>query len=246
MGNTIDFFLPLGLEVDGKIHRQGKMHLTTTKDELEVQLSDESAINSRYRDILLLASVIDCIGELTDISKETIMDLYEADFLYLQLLYKQVNEEKPITPLCPVCSKVFSFSLTNAFEGQNHEKNLKIRKEFRFTLPKGTGIKVEDGHKVLGNMRLVKVKDIVMIERDSSVQKNSGAFYIVLIAKVIVSLGAEKNINRSTIEKMNPVDFAFLADFMHEINHQVIKTVHLKCPHCNTEYSAEFEKLGEA
>ena len=123
---------------------------------------------------------------------------------------------------------------------------MQIRNEFRFTLPKGTGIKTENGRKVTGTMRLVKVSDIVGIERDSTVQKNSGAFYIVLLEKVITSLGAERNINRNTIEKMHPVDFAFLVDFMHEINHQVIKKIPLKCPHCNTEYFGEFDQLGEA
>ena len=118
---------------------------------------------------------------------------------------------------------------------------MKIRTEFRFTLPKGTGIKTEGGHKVSGTMRLVKVKDIVSIERDSSVQKNTGAFYVVLLSKVIENLGAEKSINRNTIEKLNPVDFAFLVDFMHEINHQIIKKIPLKCPNCQTEYYGEFE-----
>ena len=107
---------------------------------------------------------------------------------------------------------------------------MQIRNEFRFTLPKGTDIKTEAGRKVSGTMRLVKVSDIVMIERDSTVQKNSGAFYIVLLSKVITSLGAEHGINRNTIEKMHPVDFAFLVDFMHEINHQVIKKNTVKMP----------------
>lgn len=123
---------------------------------------------------------------------------------------------------------------------------MQIRNEFRFTLPKGIGIKTESGRKVSGTMRLVKVKDIVAIERDSTVQKNNGAFYVVLLSKVITSLGAERSINRNTIERLNPIDFAFLVDFMHEINHQVIKKIPLKCPNCETEYIGEFEQLGEA
>ncbi len=123
---------------------------------------------------------------------------------------------------------------------------MKIRKEFRFTLPNGTGIKAAAGHKVSGTMRLTKVKDIVLIERDSSVQKNTGAFYVVLLSKVITSLGAETGINRNTIERLNPVDFAFLVDFLHEINHQIIKKIPLKCPNCSNEYYGEFEQLGEA
>ena len=123
---------------------------------------------------------------------------------------------------------------------------MKIRTQFRFTLPKGTGIKTENGHKVTGIMRLVKVKDIVSIERDSTVQKNTGAFYVVLLSKVIEELGSERNINRGTIEKLTPVDFAFLVDFMHEINHQVIKKIPLKCPTCQSDFEGEFEQLGEA
>lgn len=121
-----------------------------------------------------------------------------------------------------------------------------IRNEFRFTLPKGIGIKTEGTHKVAGTMRLIKVKDLVEIERDGTVKKNSGAFYVVLLSKVITSLGTERSINRGTIEKLSPIDFAFLVDFMHEINHQVIKKIPLKCPNCQTEFFGEFNQLGEA
>lgn len=108
MNNTITFYLPLGLNIDGVLHKRGKMHLTTTLDELEVQAAEEVAMNSRYRDILLLASLIDEIGEITNVTKETIMNLYEADFLYLQLLYKQINGDnanvinlsRPIAKIC--------------------------------------------------------------------------------------------------------------------------------------------------
>ena len=123
---------------------------------------------------------------------------------------------------------------------------MKVRNEFRFTLPNGTGIKSESGRKVTGTMRLIKVSDIVSIERDLTVQKNSGAYYVVLLGKVVKELGTEPNVNRNTIEKLNPVDFAFLVDFMHEINHQIIKKINLECPKCKTKFSGEFDQLGEA
>ncbi len=123
---------------------------------------------------------------------------------------------------------------------------MQLRKEFRFTLPNGNGIKTSNGHKVTGIMRLTKVKDIVLIERDSKVQKNTGDFYVVLLSKVITQLGAEGTINRNTIERLNPIDFAFLVDFLHEINHQIIKRIPLHCPNCDSDYYGEFEQLGEA
>jgi hypothetical protein len=122
---------------------------------------------------------------------------------------------------------------------------MKLRTEFRFTLPKGTGIKTEPGRKAGGIMRLVQVKDIVQIERDGAVQRGTGEFYVVLLSKVITELGMERMITRKTIEQLSPVDFAFLVDFLHEINHQVIKKIPLHCPSCGLDYTGAFEQLGE-
>ena len=55
MDGQIEFYLPLGLEIEGKLYKTGKMHLTTTLDELNVQEYEEVGVNPRYRDILLLA-----------------------------------------------------------------------------------------------------------------------------------------------------------------------------------------------
>jgi hypothetical protein len=120
-----------------------------------------------------------------------------------------------------------------------------IRTSFRFTLPKGTGIKTEPGRKANGKMRLIQVKDLLLIERDSVVQQGTGAFYVVLLSKIIEELGQEGMITRKTIEKLSPVDFAFLVDFMHEINHQVIKQIQIKCESCGYVYKGAFAQLGE-
>jgi hypothetical protein len=121
-----------------------------------------------------------------------------------------------------------------------------VRTDFRFTLPNGTNIKGESGQKIRGVMRLTQVKDLVAIERDDGVQHNTAAFYVVLLARVITELGQEGMITRNTIAKLTSVDFAFLVDFMHQINHQVIKYVSLQCPHCGHEHTGAFSQLGEA
>ena len=46
MSEQITFYLPLGLEIEGKIHKKGKMHLTTTMDELSIQDNDDVSVNS--------------------------------------------------------------------------------------------------------------------------------------------------------------------------------------------------------
>lgn len=122
----------------------------------------------------------------------------------------------------------------------------KIRTEFKFVLPRGTGVDVEPGRKANGTMRLVKVKDLVDIERDGQVLRGTGAYYVVLLAKCITQLGNVSVVNRNTIESLCPVDFAFLVDFMNEINHQVIKRLPLVCPNCGKTYEGYIAQLGEA
>ena len=122
----------------------------------------------------------------------------------------------------------------------------KIRTEFKFTLPKGTGIKVETGRKVTGTMRLIKVRDLVDIERDSQVQRGTGAYYVVLLSRCITQLGLSSMINRKVIENLDPIDFAFLVDFMNEINHQVIKRLPIVCEECGHEDEGIISQLGEA
>ena len=120
----------------------------------------------------------------------------------------------------------------------------KIKTEFKFVLPKGTGISTS-GKKVQGVMRLLKVKDIVAMEKDLGVSQNTGVFYVALLAMCIKSLGDITMVNRNTIEKLSPVDFAFLVDFMNEINHQVIKRIPIKCQHCSNEFEGVLSRLGE-
>ena len=122
----------------------------------------------------------------------------------------------------------------------------KLRTEYKFVLPKGTGVEVEEGRKASGIMRLIQVKDLIDIERDGQVQRGTGAYYVVLLGKCVKKLGKNENINRPHIEKLEPVDFAFLVDFMNEINHQVIKKMPLKCEHCETTYEGYISQLGEA
>jgi len=118
MNNSITFYLPLGLEHEGQTYRKGRMHLATTADELAVQSSDAAGMNPRHRDLELLARVIDELDGLNPITSEILEELYEADFLYLQLMYKNLNGEAETQPAisCPVCTKEFTVSLERLYE----------------------------------------------------------------------------------------------------------------------------------
>jgi hypothetical protein len=97
----------LGLVKDSKVYRKGKMRLATTRDELEIQDDEYVGFNSRYRDILLLSKVVEELDGLIPVTTDMIENLFEADFLYLQLLYKEIHGEmnSRMNAECPHCGK---------------------------------------------------------------------------------------------------------------------------------------------
>ncbi|QQO11441.1 CpXC domain-containing protein [Breznakiella homolactica] len=104
--------------MDGKLYRKGRMHLATTADELEIQSTDEVGMNTRYRDIMLLSRVIDELEGISPVTVEIIENLFEADFLYLQLLYKELNGdmETRITATCPECGTRSQVHIPSLYE----------------------------------------------------------------------------------------------------------------------------------
>ena len=116
MDESREFCLPLGLSHGGKVYRRGRMRLVTTGDELEIQAAEETGFAPRWRDILLLARVIENLEALSPITPELIEELYEADFLYLQLLYREINGTGKTSTLCPNCGKSVAVSFPFLYE----------------------------------------------------------------------------------------------------------------------------------
>lgn len=122
---------------------------------------------------------------------------------------------------------------------------MKLKTEFRFVLPRGYPDQNGKIQKVRGVMRLIKVKDLIQIFRDTRVRESDAYFYVVLLTRVITSLGNDKMVTTRRIENLCPEDFAFLVDFLNEINHRIIKSVPIRCSACKNMYIGEFGVLGE-
>jgi hypothetical protein len=122
--NGTSFFLPLGLSWEGKTYRKGHIRLATTLDELEIQETDEVGMNNRYRDIMLLARVIEDFDTLKPITIDMIEALFETDFLYLQLLYRDLTKEESnsVTSVCPQCGTVSKINLPGLYEDMSFYK----------------------------------------------------------------------------------------------------------------------------
>ena len=117
-----EFYLPIGYEDDrGVFHRRGKMRLATALDEIEINNSPQSKLKTRYRDCLLFSRVLESLGTLTEITPEVIENLYEADFIYLQMLYNKLNSDynEHVITKCPHCGHVNSTDLTDLFSELN-------------------------------------------------------------------------------------------------------------------------------
>ena len=92
-----------------------------------------------------------------------------------------------------------------------------LQTEFDFTLPRG----YVDGDGTLhkqGKMRLATAMDEIAPLRDPRVRANQAYLVVILLARVITSLGTVENIDTNVVENMFSADLAYLQDFYRKIN----------------------------
>jgi hypothetical protein len=90
---TYEFTLPRGyVDKDGNVHRTGTMRLATARDELD-PLRDPmvSGPDDPRLTILVLARVIERLGDLELISTHEIEGLFAVDLAFLQDFYGVIN-----------------------------------------------------------------------------------------------------------------------------------------------------------
>lgn len=90
---SYDFTLPRGyVDPYGNVHRIGRMRLATARDELE-PLRDPSVTgpDDPRLTILVLARVVEKLGELGWVSPEHIEGLFAVDLAFLQDFYGVIN-----------------------------------------------------------------------------------------------------------------------------------------------------------
>lgn len=117
MNGEREFTLPVGLEAKGTINRKGVIRPSTAMDEIETQEEAGIRFNNRLRDIALLKRLVVKIGEISPVTEEDILNLYEADFIYLQILCEEIektNQSRHIT-VCPRCGQEHPFDIFNVF-----------------------------------------------------------------------------------------------------------------------------------
>jgi hypothetical protein len=112
--------------------------------------------------------------------------------------------------------------------------------EIEFTLP--IGYRDDKGllHRV-GRMRLATAKDEIEPFENPYFQRNSAFFSIILISRVLVSLGEYSPVSIEVVENLFAADFIFLQDLYFEMNtgqgqlhkKEIIET---ECPACRNRF----------
>lgn len=123
-------------------------------------------------------------------------------------------------------------------------EGMTVQTEFPFTLPRGY-LDVEGNIHREGVMRLATAYDEIAPMKDPRVQTNPGYLVIILLSRVITRLGDAVHVNPKVIEGLFSADLAYLQDFYRRINENGHSRLKLHCPHCDQEFEAEANGLGE-
>jgi hypothetical protein len=122
-----------------------------------------------------------------------------------------------------------------------------MRTEFAFELPRGYVGGDGTVHR-RGVMRLATARDELLPLYDARVQENPAYTTVVLLGRVITSLGSLGSIDASVVENMFASDVAFLQDFYRRVNAEGHTRIAVTCPECSHRFTADLAggRLGES
>ena len=120
---------------------------------------------------------------------------------------------------------------------------MELKTEYQFVLPRGYVDSDGTLHRE-GVMRLANAKDEIVPLNDLRVQRNRAYLIIVLLSRVVTSLGTLNEVNTGIIENLFAGDLRFLEEMYNRINEDEA-SVRVTCPECGHRFEKEFGRLGE-
>ena len=115
--------------------------------------------------------------------------------------------------------------------------------QYAFTLPLGYLDEQGELHRA-GTMRLATAADEILPLKDPRVRDNPAYLVIILLSRVVTSLGSLELINPRTIESLFAPDLAYLQEFYNRITTRSSSSYAVACPNCQHEFQVESERLG--
>ncbi|KAF5420317.1 MAG: hypothetical protein C5S45_04945 [Candidatus Methanocomedens sp.] len=119
-----------------------------------------------------------------------------------------------------------------------------LQTEYDFVLPMG----YVDGEGTLhkeGKMRLATAADEILPMKDPRVQNNPAYLAVILLSRVVTSLGTLNIINTKVIEELFSGDFTHLQEMYSRINQNGSNTIKAVCPKCEHKFDVEASYQGE-
>jgi hypothetical protein len=111
-----------------------------------------------------------------------------------------------------------------------------LQTEFEFTLPCGYIDQSGNLHRD-GIMRRATALDEVEPLADQRVRSNEAYLVILLLSRVVTSLGTLPVVGSAVIERLFATDFAFLQDLYSRVNEMDSSLVDTQCPACQTRFT---------
>jgi hypothetical protein len=118
-----------------------------------------------------------------------------------------------------------------------------LQTEFPFTLPRGF-VDADGNRHREGVMRLATAADEIAPLKDPRVQANPAYLVVIVLSRVITSLGSVSDVNPQIVERFFASDLAYLQEFYNRINSDGTATVKAVCPRCEHAFEVEADRLG--
>ena len=116
-----------------------------------------------------------------------------------------------------------------------------MKSEYAFTLPRGLVDSAGTVHRD-GVMRLATARDEIAPLRDPRVRDNEAYLTVLLLSRVVTSLGDLDQVTPGVVEGMFATDLSFLQDHYRRINTEGSPRAAVRCPSC--EHGFEVELAG--
>jgi hypothetical protein len=115
-----------------------------------------------------------------------------------------------------------------------------LQSEFEFQLPRGFVDSAGTLHRA-GKMRLATARDELLPLHDDRVRDNPAYLTVVLLARVITSLGSlqDDDVRAQVIESLYASDLSFLQDLYRQINSAGNPLADVECPACHERFAVD-------
>ena len=117
--------------------------------------------------------------------------------------------------------------------------------ETEFELPRGYMDNDGNLHR-RGIMRLATAADEILPLKDSRVQANPAYLTIIVLARVVTSLGDLPDVNPRIIENLYAADVSYLQTLYQQLNSDGKALTKVVCPQCEHAFEVGGNGLGEA